>query len=151
MLHKCTFCDYNTTVKSNLRRHVKTKHEQNINVTYSSGVPSSMYVGNNAPPTTINAHPTQLGSGNIITNEPTSHCESDPSQVYNSTANTVSIEEYNKVRESAHGWKSAYDNLNNQTGSGIFTHDDVDEVHKRGVETIRNWEIAHQKEKENNK
>ena len=65
-----------------------------------------------APPTTINTHPTQLGSGNIITNEPTSHCESNPSQVYNPTANTVSIEEYIKVRESTHGWKSAYDNLN---------------------------------------
>ena len=147
MLHKCTYCDYNTTVKSNLRRHVKNKHEQNINVTYSSVVPSSMYVGNNAPPTTINAHPTQLGSGNIITNGHTSRCELDPSQVYNPPAKTVSIEEYNKANESAHGWKSAYDNLNNQTGSGIFTQEDIDEVHKRGVEAIRNWEIAHQKEK----
>ena len=83
----------------------------------------------------------QSSSGNIITNE------LDPSQVYNPTAKTVSIEEYNKANESVHGWKSAYDNLNNQTGSGIFTREDVDEVHKRGVEAIRNWEIAHQKEK----
>ena len=148
MLHKCTFCDYNTTVKSNLRRHVKNKHEKNMNVTYSSGVPSSMYVGNNAPPPTINAHPR---SGNIITNEPNLQCESGPSQVYNSSVKTVSIEEYNKANEIAHGWKSAYDNLYNQTGSGIFTQGDVDEVHKRGVEAIRNWQIELEMEKEKNK
>ena len=120
-------------------------------MTYSSVVPSSMYVGNNVPPTTINAHPTQLGSGNIITNERTSYCESGPSQVYNSSVKTVSIEEYNKANESAHGWKSAYDNLYNQTGSGIFTQGDIDEVHKHGVEAIKKWEIALGKEKENNK
>ena len=119
MLHKCTYCDYNTTVISNLRRHIQNKYENNKNVTYSTGIPSSMYVGDNGAPPSINAHPTQLGSG-ITTNEPTSHCESGPAQVYN---------------------------LYNQTGSG----NSVEEVHKRGVEAIRNWGIALQKENEENK
>ena len=38
-------------------------------------------------------------------------------------------------------------NLYNQTGSGI----NVEEVHKRGEEAIRNWDIALQKENEKNK
>ena len=60
MLHNCTYCNYNTTVKSNLRRHIQNKHENNKNVTYSTGVPSSMYVSNNVTkaPTTIHTHPT---------------------------------------------------------------------------------------------
>ena len=48
---------------------------------------------------------------------------------------------------SAHVWKNAYDNLYIQTGSGIS----VEEVHKRGQEAIRNWDIALQKENEENK
>ena len=149
MLHNCTYCDYKTTVKSNLRRHVNNKHEKNINVTYSTAVPNTMYVGDNGPraPTTIHAQPTQFGSGNIRTNEPTLHCESGPAQVYHSTPNTVSIEEYNKATENAHGWKNAYENLNNQTGSGIS----AEEVHKCAVEAIRNWDIAFQKENERRK
>ena len=123
-IHSCNYCNYTSDRLYNLKVHVRNKHENNKNVTYSSGVPSS--IQSSAPPTTINAHPMQLGSGNIITNERTSHCELDSSQVYNSSAKTVSIEEYNKANESAHGWKSAYDNLNNQTGSGIFTQGDVD-------------------------
>ena len=110
-MHSCNYCNYTSDRMYNLKVHVRNKHENNKNVTYSSGVPSS-FQGSSAQPTTISAHPTQLGSG-IRTNEPTSHCESGPSQVYNSPANTVSIEEYNKATDSAHGWKSAYDNLNN--------------------------------------
>ena len=37
-----------------------------------------------------------------------------------------------------------YEHLNNQTGSGIS----AEEVHKHGVEAIRNWDIALQKENE---
>ena len=147
MLHNCTYCDYKTTVKPNLTRHVKNKHEKNINVTYSTAVPNTMYVGDNGPraPTTIHAQPTQFGSGNIRTNEPTMHCESGPAEIYQ--PNTVPIEDYNKVTEYAHGWKNAYDNLNNQTGSGIS----AEEVHNCAVEAIRKWDIAFQKENEKNK
>ena len=133
-MFQCVYCNYASIHKHNVTKHVKRMHANNT-----------------APPTTINAHPTQLGSGNIITNEHTSRCELDPSQVYNSSEKTVSIEEYNKANEIAHGWKSAYDNLYNQTGSGIFTQGDVDEVHKRGVEAIRNWQIELEMEKEKKK
>ena len=137
-IHNCNYCNYTSDRLYNLKVHVRNKHGNNKN---------EMYVGNNAPPPTMNTHPR---SGNIITNEPNLQCESDPSQVYNSSVKTVSIEEYNKANESAHGWKSAYDNLYNQTGSGIFTQGDVDEVHKRGVEAIRNWQIELEMEKEKN-
>ena len=30
MLHNCTYCNYNTTVKSNLRRHIRNIHGNNI-------------------------------------------------------------------------------------------------------------------------
>ena len=138
-IHSCNHCNYTSDRLYNLKVHVRNKHGNNKN---------EMYVGNNAPPPTINTHPR---SGNIITNEPNLQCESGPSQVYNAPAKTVSIEDYNKANESAHGWKSAYDNLYNQTGSGIFTQGDIDEVHKHGVEAIKKWEIALGKEKENNK
>ena len=105
-MHSCNYCNYTSDRMYNLKVHVRNKHENNKNVTYSSGVPSTMYVSNNGSPTTIHAHPTQFGScSSIITNEPTSHCESGPAQVYNSTANTVSIEEYNKVKKVRMGGK----------------------------------------------
>ena len=138
--YNCSKCNYASDRKWTIKDHERRVHDTvNIHGT------------NIAPPTTINAHPTQLGSGNIITNERTPYCESGPSQVYNSSVKTVSIEEYNKANESAHGWKSAYDNLYNQTGSGIFTQGDIDKVHKHGVEAIKKWGIALEKEKENNK
>ena len=31
MLHNCTYCDYKTTVKANLRRHIQNKHGNNKN------------------------------------------------------------------------------------------------------------------------
>ena len=31
MLHNCTYCDYKTTVKGNLRRHIRNKHGNNKN------------------------------------------------------------------------------------------------------------------------
>ena len=145
-MYKCKYCHVQSEYKFNIDRHEKSKHGNNKNVTYSTGIPSSMYVGDNGAPASINAHPTQVGSG-IRTNEATSHCESGPAQVYNSSSSTVPIEDYNKSIESGHGWKNAYENLYNQTGSG----NSVEEVHKRGVEAIRNWGIALQKENEENK
>ena len=140
-IHSCNHCNYTSDRLYNLKVHVRNKHGDNKNEMYNNSAPNIASIANNAHP----------NSGNIITNEPTLQCESGPSQVYNSSVKTVSIEEYNKANESAHGWKSAYDNLYNQTGSGIFTQGDVDEVHKRGVEAIRNWEIAVEKENKNNK
>ena len=140
-MFKCNQCTFQGDYKQNLKRHERHMHGNNKNEMYNNSAPNIASIPNNAHP----------NSGNIITNEPTLQCESGPSQVYNSSVKTVSIEDYNKANESAHGWKSAYDNLYNQTGSGIFTQGDIDEVHKHGVEAIKKWEIALEKEKENNK
>ena len=145
VIHSCKYCNYTSDRMYNLKVHVRNKHENNKNVMYSTGVPSSMYVGDNGgrAPTIITS---EFGSG-IRTNEPTLQCESGSAEVYNSSSSTVPIEDYNKSTECAHGWKNAYDNLYNQTGSG----NSVEEVHKRGVEAIRNLGIALQKENEENK
>ena len=140
-MFKCNQCTFQGDYKQNLKRHERHMHGNNKNEMYNNSAPNIASIPNNAHP----------NSGNIITNEPTLQCESGPSQVYNSSVKTVSIEDYNKANESAHGWKSAYDNLYNQTGSGIFTQGDIDEVHKHGVEAIKKWGIALEKEKENNK
>ena len=140
-MFKCNQCTFQGDYKQNLKRHERNMHGNNKNEMYNNSAPNIASIPNNAHP----------NSGNIITNEPTLQCESGPSQVYNSSVKTVSIKEYNKANEIAYGWKSAYDNLYNQTGSGIFTQGDVDEVHKRGVEAIRNWQIELEMEKEKNK
>ena len=142
--YSCPNCSYQSDLWS-VKRHITRIHKGDNSGNINEESTHSNII---APYATINAHPR---SGNIITNEPNLQCESGPSQVYNSSVKTVSIEEYNKANEIAHGWKSAYDNLYNQTGSGIFTQGDVDEVHKRGVEAIRNWQIELEMEKEKNK
>ena len=112
MLHNCTYCNYNTTVKSNLRRHIRNIHGTNI----ASNTVSVGYDTARAP-----TH--QRGSG-IQRNEPTLHCESGPAEIYQ--PNTVPMQDYTKATESAHGWKNAYENLNKQRGSGVFTREDID-------------------------
>ena len=54
------------------------------------------------------------------------------------------MEYYTKGAEIVQSWKNAYDNLNNQTKSGIFTCEDVDNKVKN---VATPWQIAHQKEK----
>ena len=134
----------------NLKVHVRNKHENNKNQTYNNSAPSALHVGDNGrrAPTTIHAQPTQFGSGIMRTNDPTLHCESGPAQVYDSTPKTVPNEEYNKATENARGWNNAHVNLNNQTGSGVIS---AEEVHKHASEAIRNWDIALQQENEKKK
>ena len=130
--HACNHCGYTSTRKYNLQVHIRNKH------------------GNNAAAsTTMNVaegrHPNvQPGSG-IQRNEPTLHCESGPAEIYQ--PNTVSMEDYTKATESAHGWKNAYENLNNQTGSGVFSREDID---KEIMHFVTPWQIAYQNEKEKN-
>ena len=45
-MYKCKYCNVQSEYKYNIDRHEKSKHGNNKNVTYSTGVPSSMYVGN---------------------------------------------------------------------------------------------------------
>ena len=88
MLHQCSYCTYQTTVKSNLRRHLKIKHgnhasnshpyiqqqaypqrtpEMVANNTYYPRAPTKISVGPDGPraPTTISVPPhiVQKGSG----------------------------------------------------------------------------------------
>ena len=145
MIHKCSYCDYQSPYKGNLKTHVKNKHGNNI----TSNTVSVGYDTARAP-----TH--QLGSG-IQTNEPTLHCESGPAEIYQ--PNTVSMQDYTKATESAHGWKNAYENLNKQRGSGVFTRADIDkevmnvtrgDIDKEIMHFVTPWQIAHQKEKEKN-
>ena len=53
----CEYCNYGSIHKHNVTRHEKRHHANNT-----------------APPTSINARSTQLGRGNIRTNEATLHC-----------------------------------------------------------------------------
>ena len=133
MIHKCSYCDYQSPYKGNLKTHVKNKHGNNI-------VPTTVSVGYD----TARAPTFQLGSG-IQRNEPTLHCESGPAEIYQ--PNTVSMQDYTKATESAHGWKNAYENLNNQTGSGVFSREDID---KEIMHFVTPWQIAYQNEKEKN-
>ena len=69
------------------------------------------------------------------------------------------MQDYNKVTESAHGWKNAYKNSNKQRGSRVFTRADIDkevmnvtrgDIDKEIMYFVTPWQIAHQKEKEKN-
>ena len=112
MLHNCNYCDHTTTVKSNLRRHIKNKHENHATpkmsvqqnqmqtnrapVTMSIGdnvgrAPTTMYVGQNVEraPTTMYTEPIQIGTG------PPKH---------------VSIELYQKAVKAIFNWAKVHKN-----------------------------------------
>ena len=95
-MFKCNQCAFQGDYKQNLKRHERNMHGNNT-------APTTMYLGDNDPPTTINAHSTQLGSHNIRINEPSMQCESDPAEIFQ--VNTVPIEKYNKVVGIAQEWK----------------------------------------------
>ena len=104
--HACNHCGYTSTRKYNLQVHIRNKHGNNKNGVTMNSAPTTVSVGYDAA--RIPTH--QPGSG-IHRNEPTLHCESGPAEIYPS--NTVSMEDYTKATESAHGWKNANENLNN--------------------------------------
>ena len=132
-MFKCNQCPFQGDYKQNLTRHMRNIHGNNI-------APTTVSVGYDTA--RIPTH--QPGSG-IQRNEPTLHCESGPAEIYQ--PNTVSVEDYTKATESAHGWKNAYENLNNQTGSGVFSREDID---KEIMHFVTPWQIAYQNEKEKN-
>ena len=122
MLHNCTYCDYKTTVKSNLRRHMRNKHGESL-ISNDNSVPNTVSGNNqsNVAPTT------QYGM------EPTSHYESISAEIYPcedtpkvSTAvdvdmqhglgidgaqdnQTVSIQGYKNIVEETYKWQDAYE------------------------------------------
>ena len=132
MLHYCEYCEFNSKHKWVVKRHTEKKHKiyfNNNNITNNESKLIEEAIKINSAPNHEPLHNIQYGSGSTV----------------------IPIEKYNQAVETSHAWKNAYDNLYNQTGSGIFTQGDIDEVHKHGVEAIRKWEIALGKEKENNK
>ena len=76
-MFQCEYCNYASIHNHNVTKHVKRMHANNLLNQTQSGFGSVVTsVGDNDPPTTINAH-----------------------------SNTVPIEDYNNVLGIAHGWK----------------------------------------------
>ena len=80
-MFQCEYCNYASIHNHNVTKHVKRMHANNLLNQTQSGFGSVVTsVGDNDPPTTINAH-----------------------------SNTVPIEDYNNVLGIAHGWKKECD------------------------------------------
>ena len=116
--YNCSKCNYASDRKWTIKDHERRVHNT-VNIHGTNIAPTTASVGYD----TARAPTHQVGSG-IQRNEPTLHCESVPAQIYQ--PNTVSMQDYTKATESAHGWKNAYENLNKQRGSGVFTRADID-------------------------
>ena len=117
MLHNCTYCDYSTTVKPNLSRHIKNKHEHNKNEMENNRAPVTMSIGES-----VELQPTSVFVGDDTLKEPLTEIKEQSTQieikeqstqiglgsVVNSTTH-IPIEKYNedcnKVIRIAHGWK----------------------------------------------
>ena len=113
MLHNCTYCDYSTTVKPNLRRHIKNKHEHNKNEIENNRGPVTMSIGES-----VELQPTSVFVGDDTLKEPLTEIKEQSTQieikeqstqiglgsVVNSTTH-IPIEKHNEVVGIAHGWK----------------------------------------------
>ena len=134
MLHNCNYCYYTSSVKSNLRRHIKNKHENHATATFSvkqnqmqtnrapvtmsigdnvGRAPTSVFVGNDAPtaPTSMYTGPIQIGTG------PPKHVSME---LYQKAVNAIlhcvkvhknDVEENNKLSEELHYEKVAKEAL----------------------------------------
>ena len=121
MLHNCNYCDHTTTVKSNLRRHIKNKHENHAtpkmsvqqNQMQTNRAPVTMSIGDNVgrAPTTMHTEPIQIGTG------PPKHVSME---LYQKAVNAISnwvkvhkndVEEKNKLSEELHYEKVAKEAL----------------------------------------
>ena len=60
MLHNCNYCDHTTTVKSNLRRHIKNKHQHTNHATPKMSVQQNV---NQASSNIQNQQNSQYGTG----------------------------------------------------------------------------------------
>ena len=94
MLHNCNYCDHTTTVKSNLRRHIKNKHQQNINEVQNNRAPVTMSIGEN-----VGRPPTSVFVGNDAPKAPTT-MYTEPTH--------ISKEHYNHALICINGWKNAH-------------------------------------------
>ena len=92
MLHQCTQCDYNSKVKCNVLRHMRTQHK--------------IYFNNNIPvnETKIIQEAIQI-NGASKNHEPLDNIQSGAGSVVTSTTH-IPIEKYNEAVESAISWKN---------------------------------------------
>ena len=157
MLHNCTYCDYSTTVKPNLSRHIKNKHEHNKNEMENNRAPVTMSIGES-----VELQPTSVFVGDDTLKEPLTEIKEQSTQieikeqstqiglgsVVNSTTH-IPIEKYNedcnKVVGIANGWKKQCE-ANNSKLQDEFTKNKILIEQNRNIMEINNQLVL---EKEN--
>ena len=96
MLHQCTQCDYNSKVKCNVLRHMRSQHKiyfnKNIPVKNTQIIQEAIQI--DGAPHRESLHNIQSGAGSVVTS--TTH---------------IPIEKYNEVVECAHLWKNNCEKL----------------------------------------
>ena len=96
-MFKCNQCAFQGDYKQNLKRHERNMHGNNT-------APTTMYVGDNNPPTKIGSNVQQ----NVI--HPPSNIQNQHNSQYGTGENThIPIEDYKNVVGIAHEWKKECD------------------------------------------
>ena len=95
-MHQCTQCDYNSKVKCNVLRHMRSQHKiyfnKNIPVKNTQIIQEAIQI--DGAPHRESLHNIQSGAGSVVTS--TTH---------------IPIEKYNEVVECAHSWKNNCEKL----------------------------------------
>ena len=99
-MSQCGYCNYESIYKYNVQRH---EHVHNKNSTQNNIAPTTISVDSNVN-NLLNQ--TKSGFGSVVTSPTTMYVgDSDPPTTINANSNTVPLEDYNNVVGIAHGWK----------------------------------------------
>ena len=99
-MFQCSYCNYESIYKYNVQRH---EHVHNKNSTQNNIAPTTISVDSNVN-NLLNQ--TQSGFGSVVTSPTTMYVgDNDPPTTINAHSNTVPIEDYNNVVGIAHEWK----------------------------------------------
>ena len=99
-MFQCSYCNYESIYKYNVQRH---EHVHNKNSTQNNIAPTTISVDSNVN-NLLNQ--TKSGFGSVVTSPTTMYVgDSDPPTTINANSNTVPLEDYNNVVGIAHGWK----------------------------------------------
>ena len=99
-MFQCSYCNYESIYKFNVQRH---EHVHNKNSTQNNIAPTRISVDSNVN-NLLNQ--TKSGFGSVVTSPTTMYVgDSDPPTTINANSNTVPLEDYNNVVGIAHGWK----------------------------------------------
>ena len=99
-MFQCSYCNYESIYKYNVQRH---EHVHNKNSTQNNIAPTRISVDSNVN-NLLNQ--TKSGFGSVVTSPTTMYVgDSDPPTTINANSNTVPLEDYNNVVGIAHGWK----------------------------------------------